>query len=341
MSSEAEYVARARRQLLELAREDHALAHVEIQARLSDIPWRQTSIDPHHVTRALRQLTTSGDLVHESTSTRGGRDVQLFLSTEPRKKTVIEKAARRKRLLLARYLGWAQGTPSRPGIIGPAAEQVFHASIVRTEAFSLAQPGGGEVKKFLNCTLPGPLDSAAFHIPLANGIPGSPIAVPIEVKNLRDWIYPANDELYQLLDKAAILHVEVNGTVPIAPVLVCRRAHYTTFLMAKQLGFFVVQTRRQFIESVDEQKLNEIRTELWLTDLSMRDGPDDKIVRMLSRTFPGQAQLTAERWARTASDSGMRHYFSRIRRAAHGPERYQLLEELREHAQSLEFDGGW
>ncbi|MBB6122176.1 hypothetical protein [Nocardiopsis algeriensis] len=339
--SEAEYVSLARQRLLALAHEHHALTHVEIQARISDVPWKGEAIDPHHVTRALRQLTDNGDLLVDHAPTRGGRDVQLFLSTAPRTKTAVEKAARRKRLLLSRYLGWAQGTPSRPGLIGPAAEQVFHASIVSTGAFTLARPEGGDVKSFLGLALPGPLDSAGFFLPVANGIPGRAIAVPIEIKNLRDWIYPANAEPYQLLDKAARLHVKVDGQVPIAPVFVCRRAHYTTFLMAKQFGFFVIETKRQFIGDVDEDKLNEVRAELWLTDLINHQGADEKIVRALATTFPKQAQVTAERWAVTAEDPDMRDYFARMRNATSAPRRSRILEKAREHASSMGFDGGW
>lgn len=336
-----EYVARARQRLLELARREHALGHVEIQARISDNPWKGSAIDPHHVTPALRELTNEGELRPDSAPTRGGRDVQLFLSTAPRTKTAVEKAAGRKRLLLSRYMGWAKGTPSRAGVIGPAAERVFHASIASTGAFTLAQPGGGDVRDFLGLSLPGPLDSAGFYVPLTNGIPGQPIAVPIEVKNLRDWIYPANTELYQLLDKAARLHVHVNGAVPIAPVLACRRAHYTTFRMAKQLGFFIIETRRQFIGDVEHDKLAEVRAELWLTDLTSTQGADDKIVRALSRVFPTQAPITAANWAVTAEDSQMRDYFHRMRNTTYGPRRFSIIEDIRAHAHAMGFDGGW
>jgi hypothetical protein len=51
-------------------------------------------------------------------------------------------------------------------------------------------------------------------------------------------------ELYQLLDKCARLQVQYPQQ-RLVPVLVCRRAHYTTFVMAKNLGFAVLPMMAQ------------------------------------------------------------------------------------------------
>lgn len=49
---------------------------------------------------------------------RGGREVSAVVPTGERRKTAINKAAARKRLILTRYLGWAQGTKSAQGVTG-------------------------------------------------------------------------------------------------------------------------------------------------------------------------------------------------------------------------------
>jgi hypothetical protein len=67
---------------------------------------------------------------------------------------------------------------------------------------------------------------------------GAAVTIPVEVKNLRDWMLPASPEVYQLLEKAAAVQA-ANPKAAIMPVLICRRVHFTLFRMAKDLGFFV------------------------------------------------------------------------------------------------------
>jgi hypothetical protein len=82
----------------------------------------------------------------------------------PRRSTAVAKAAQRKRLLMARYLGWAQGTPSRPSAIGPAAEKAAHDSLLAAAPYGyrLLQPSGTGVSAMLGAHLPGPLDDGAI-----------------------------------------------------------------------------------------------------------------------------------------------------------------------------------
>ena len=96
----------------------------------------------------------------------------------------------------------------------------------------------------------GPLDHAAVYLELdEDGIPGTAGTIPVEVKNLQDWMLPASPEVYQLLEKAATVQAALPAA-PIMPVLICRRAHYTLFRMAKDLGFFVIETRRHFVAPI-------------------------------------------------------------------------------------------
>ena len=39
-------------------------------------------------------------------------------------------------------------------------------------------------------------------VPLVGDLPQPPVTVLIEVKNIREWIYPSNAELYQLQARA-------------------------------------------------------------------------------------------------------------------------------------------
>lgn len=125
--------------------------------------------------------------------------------------TKTARATGRKRLLLTRYNSWAHGTKRHPhGFIGPAGEQALRSAIWASAALQPAAPDAGEVKKLLGVALPGPLDSAGFLVPLdRNGIPQTPVTILFEVKNIRSWIYPTAEELYQLLYKAVVLQTAI------------------------------------------------------------------------------------------------------------------------------------
>jgi hypothetical protein len=66
---------------------------------------------------------------------------------------------------------------------------------------------GGQVGTFLRQPVPGgALDDLAHLMFTVDQAPAL-AAVLIEVKNLRHWIYPSSDEIFQLLDKAAQLQL--------------------------------------------------------------------------------------------------------------------------------------
>jgi hypothetical protein len=300
-----EYEALGTRAIVELLHREHAASWLEVEARGADEEWPGlgTPINPHHLSAARAALMRRRTIQQLTATSRGGRSVPVIALSEHASTTVVERAAARKRLLLARYLGWAQGTPSRPGIIGPAAERVTHASLLAAAplGYRLANPAGGGVTEFLGVRLNGPLDNAAFLTPLApNGLPLPTVAVPIEVKNVRDWLYPFSPEPYQLLAKATTLQ-KAQPAQRIMPTLVCRRAHITLYRMAKDLGFFIIEPKRQFITpTVDEEHLREVRSELGFIDLIATVDADKRIVDRLTRTLPSYALDRCARWARTA-----------------------------------------
>lgn len=283
-----DYVRLGKRGILELLHVEHAAAWREIEAKLADASWPGLGypIDPHHLTTARQQLMTAGKIDDTAaTATRGGRPISIVYPTDTRRRaTAIENAARRKRLLLSRYLGWAQGTRSRVGVIGPAGERVVRASLLQVapHGYRLVPPTGGHAATLLGDPVPiGPLDAAAICTPYDPDadVAGTSIAVPIEVKNVREWLYPWSEEIYQLLTKASLIQ-HAHPDRPMVPVLICRKAHPTTFRMARDLGFFVIDTLRQYIsEAVAEQKLQEVHDELGFSDLVAQDGADERITK--------------------------------------------------------------
>jgi hypothetical protein len=346
--SPSEYDRLGRQAVLALLEVEHAAAIMEIEAKISDVahPSVGTPVEPIHLTNALRSLQKDGLIAVRSDKSRGSRDIPIAHLAGRRNATAVERASARKRLLMSRYLGWAQGTPTRKAIIGPAAERALHEALVRASGhgYRLAKPDGGDVTEFLGDPVPiGSLDNAAIFTPLVGGLPGESVALPMEVKNVRDWIHPSNAELYQLLAKAALI-ARAHPEVPLTPVFVCRRAHATTFRMAKDLGFFVIQTHRQYIsQAAAEAKLVEIRRELGFLDLARQEGPDPVILRRLVRTLPQVAAGFAERWAVTARDDSLPTAFGLMRTLGTARGRSRLFRDLRLAAQVADLyeTAGW
>ncbi len=117
------------------------------------------NIDPHYVTTAPRELGRDGHVEWVEEITRGGTNVTTIQPADTRLRTTkIAAAAGRKRLLYARYNGWAQGTKRYPqGLVGPAGEEAVRRAIWDSGSMQPAAPGASEVSTLLGVSLPGPL----------------------------------------------------------------------------------------------------------------------------------------------------------------------------------------
>jgi hypothetical protein len=179
-------------------------------------------------------------------------------------------------------------------------------------------------------------------IPFApGGLPGAPITILIEVKNIRSWIYPRTEELYQGLHKASILQV-TRPEQQIVPILVCRKAHPTTFWMASQLGFMVIEMGRQFVDAaVAEEDLMEVRNELHFQDLYRVDGPSTRVLDRFQRTLPAHARRFAAIWRDTCSAPEFVALFEALRYTDDDNTRTDLTNRLRQAAAEHGKDGGW
>jgi len=284
----------------------------EVEAKISDHPWPGlgTKVDPHHLTRAKAGMVRDGLLTSTTAATRGGRRVSVWhRPVEKGTARAVTDASARKRLLHARYLSWASGSKTGgEGAVGPGLEGVVHASLLAAAPYGyrLFNPAG-EVRSLLGAPVPGgSLDNGAVLTRLdpETLTPDGQYIVVVEVKNLRQWIYPRTQELHQLLDKAARLQV-AEPRRRFVPVLVCRKAHYLTNVMAQQVGFYVIQTHRQyvrpFVAETDEGRryLSELNSELSF-DLTPEAGPVNPMVEHFRTPIQRVADRTAERWTAVA-----------------------------------------
>lgn len=340
------------REIIEEVLDTHIAAPlVEIEARVCAKPWRDNPrpIDPHLLTVARRELLDAGRITETTASTRGGGDVTIFHQPIVRGRgRLIADTAARKRLLIARWKSWARGSQHMPNLIGTGGETVVHNSLraAAPHGYALIQPTSGEVSSLFGVPVPGgPLDNGAWLITVdpRTQAPSSAVLVPIEVKNVRHWLYPNHWETYQLLHKAAGL-ANASPEYPVLPILICRKAHYRTMQLAKDLGFLIFQTHDQYVlpsERIRADRFEEVRTELGFDDLVLTDSPNSALVTWLSGAVHREARRSADRW----------HNFGRHQIASYAQlrderlrwhQRLAVLEALHETAaEALGSVGGW
>lgn len=322
MATAEEWRALAVQAILALLADEGAATQPEMEAKISDTPFADIGkrIDPHHLTTARQRLVASGVIEVVRERTRGGRVMQAFVMADAPKKAL--RAAGRKRLLQARYLSWSQhSTEWGPAPLPTALERIIHASMLAAapHGYRLIKPEGGEVRQLLGHTVDGgPLDNAAFYTGIgSDGMPGIPVVVPVEAKNLRQWIYPNTQELYQLLDKSARLQL-AHPDRRFVPVLVCRRQHYRTGKMAKQVGFHVINTWRQYVRPAvaasedNRRKFNEVNDEL-AYNLDLHDAAVPEMVNHFVKLIPARSEDASSRWAQVIAHQGAAELLNTLR----------------------------
>lgn len=342
-----DFVALGTRAVLELIDEEKAVVWPEVEAKLFDRTWTSAGhpIDPHILTLVRARLLADGTLETTVERARGGRAIAtVHRPLGSRNKRPIITAAGRKRLLHARYLGWATGTAATGnGVTGPALESVVDASLRE------ASPSGyrlysdaprGEIRTLFGAPVPvGPLDNGALLTLFgpAQTVVGL-FSVLVEAKNLREAIYPRTPELHQLLEKAGRLQAD-HPERAFVPVLVCRRVQYRLWAMARQLGFYVIQTKRQYVPSIladtpDRRRLlDEVNDELGY-DLVAHDGAVPPMVNHFRSTLQAVTERTSAQWS--LSGPALVDMFARLRdptlkpltRAAHMEELAELASQI-------------
>jgi hypothetical protein len=343
--SRHEYVAFARQAILDLLRQEHAVTWAEAQAKIADHRWPSvpTAINPHHMTTAKQSLRSEGRIVEVSAATVGGQRIGVIHLKDTRGiQTAVERASAHKRSLSASFNAWATPNRDRPGgLLGPAGEAVVHHSL-RDAASSgagylLLGREGSEVRSVFGEDVPGgPLDDAAFLQTLDPG--GMPLSffVPIEVKNVRHWMYPRSKEIHQLLHKAALLQ-DAHRDRAIVPVLVCRKKSILAYWMSIEIGFRIIETNRQYLRphaDVRPDTFEAVKEDLGFTDLVQTEEADSIITGVFATSLPKEARGIAERWAICGPE--LIDHFEQLREdSLSDKDRDNALSELKEVAAEL------
>jgi hypothetical protein len=348
-----DYVDLGRQAIVGILLDQHAVVWPEIESRAADRVWGGLSspVNPHVLTEAKRELLRDEVIDSSTARTRGGRRVTVFHLTDMSgRRREVERASARKRLLYARHRGWGERHPrASRGFLGPAGERVARASITATageHGFGFTPLGGGGeggVNRVFDVPVrPGALDDAQMlHIVNQETRSVGPgILIPIEVKNVREWIYPRSPMLHQLLSKAAALSAELPD-VPLLPMLICRRRQYRAWKMAVDLGVYVIEVYNQFVAphaSINREHFEEVKAELY-SDVLLTESAHERLVNALT-DLPNWAEQNVAVWQEVGSKLGDHYDTLRDRRLGRHA-RDVAMNELRAAAQTLGASTYW
>lgn len=298
------------------------------------------------MTTARANLLGANRIREMRAKTRGGHAVSvLHLADTKGISTTIDRAAARKRALMVTLTSWPSPRSGYPlGFVGAAGERVAHASLIAAApgGLRIERPEGGEVANLLGEPVQGgPLDNA-FWASILNpvGLPIDTVLCPVEVKNIRHWVYPNADELHQLLHKSALLQIR-HPDLNICPILITRKKSFSANAMSRELGFRILDAHKQFvlpIADVDRAALQAMQDELSFVDLVAHDAADAGLVRSLS-SVASTAMTNAAKW-RTYGPELVDH-FDELRSGLSPAQEQTAMGELREAVRDLDGEARW
>jgi hypothetical protein len=112
----------------------------------------------------------------------------------------------------------------------------------------------------------------------------------VEVKNLREWLYPDRSEIRELLGKA----VAINAV----PVLIARRIPYVTFRLLNPCGVVIHQTYNQRFADADAALADKARHKdmLGFHDIRLGNLPDARLTKFVQHNLPLVLPAARERF---------------------------------------------
>lgn len=112
----------------------------------------------------------------------------------------------------------------------------------------------------------------------------------IEVKNIREWLYPDRDDIRDLLFKCC--HLDA------VPVLIGRRIPYVTFSVLHPCGVLVHQTYNQRYPVADSNLAKKAKDKnlLGYHDIRLGNDPDDRLIRFIHNNLANLLPQARERF---------------------------------------------
>ena len=142
----------------------------------------------------------------------------------------------------------------------------------------------------------------------------------IEVKNVREWLYPDREEITDLLRKAVALDC--------VPVLIARRFPFVTFKVLSTCGVVLHQTFNQLLPEADHELAEKIkhRNTLGYHDIRTGNQPDTRLTKFIGTNLPRLLPNARHRFdeyndlisAFASGDMNYEEFAARVRRRSQG-----------------------
>jgi len=112
----------------------------------------------------------------------------------------------------------------------------------------------------------------------------------IEVKNLREWLYPDRSEIREMLLKCCALDV--------VPVLIARRIHFSTFAILNPCGVITHETYNQLYPNSNIALAEQVRNKdlLGYHDIRVGNLPDERLMRFIGKNLPSLLSASRNRF---------------------------------------------
>ncbi len=146
----------------------------------------------------------------------------------------------------------------------------------------------GNVYQIGSLTTTNPLDTYAYVILTDSNGQRRVVTLGIEVKNIREWIYPESVEIWKTLKSCIDLEC--------IPIIISRAIHYTAFTFFQDIGALGYKTNHQYFSSTlwGHPLYTPLKNELYFHDMILwkEDKPDPMVTSFFSDVLPERISQT-------------------------------------------------
>lgn len=267
--------------LLDLLSARWVIPWAEAEARISGAGWNDfPKVQSLQLHAARVQLVADGKIIVDTSKQLVNPVVTVRLPFPKGRVKELGRLRGARRKAYRKFLSWATDQP----LCGSHAERVVidTARMASSDA-SLFVPKQrvGDVDEVAGLPIVGTFDGLAYL--LDPETIAREASLVFEVKNVNDWLYPWQQEPWELLVRAA----RIADQTPIVPVLVCARAAYQTWNMSQDLGFHLFQFQNQlFNPSIDAEEFDALVAEFGLP-AERGEAPHPHVWSLLTKTIRG------------------------------------------------------
>jgi hypothetical protein len=269
-----------------------------LEQKISDAGPNNQRIDPHLLTVARNQLLESGKLhqltrrnkpwFHLATADASELERRLTVLGPIHDRTSTKDFGTRSGQTLEIAVFRALATQDAIPFLGGFPDLESHDD---STLYAKEEPP----RLVSGRSLPGAMRLDFVIVDPVSGVGG------IEVKNVREWIYPNREEISDLLRKCCCIHA--------VPILIARRIAYSTFSVLHTCGVLVHQTFNQLYPVADNDLAEQVRDKnlLGYHDVRVGNLPDTRLTTFLHRNLPElmlSARVRFRRYHDLLSDYG-------------------------------------